>query len=143
MPKNKLDTFKNTLDTTGKKSIICLTFACLATACLDPLLQDEKRITGNFYLLKNENHDLSVGVGNDGSNYQILTDGQVIEVFVADTDLYIKEITNWNAIDTVYKSISMTYGRENVTCDRYTYDSVKNIVALRKGVIISGWHVPK
>ncbi|SJZ49043.1 hypothetical protein SAMN04488128_101450 [Chitinophaga eiseniae] len=120
-----------------------LIIACLLTACLDPFLQDEKKITGNLYLLKNENHDISVGVGGDGSNYQLLTDGQVVEVFVADTNLYVKEIVNWNAIDTVYNSMSMTNDRENVTCDRYTYDSVKNLVVLRKGIIISGWHVPK
>lgn len=134
---------KYSYSTMKRDVIISLTFTCLATACLDPFLQDEKKISGNFYLLKNENHDLSVGVGIDGSSYQILTGGQVVEVFVADTDLYVKEVTNWNTIDTVYSSISMARDRENLTCDRYTYDSVKNVVALRKGIIISGWHVPK
>ncbi|MBC9912357.1 hypothetical protein [Chitinophaga varians] len=106
-------------------------------------MSDEKKIAGNFYLLKNENNDLYVGASGGDGSYAILSSMQVVEVFVADADLYVKEVNNWNAVDTTYYSISMNYSHGNLMCDVNTYDSVKNIVASRHGIIISGWHVPK
>lgn len=116
-----------------------LIMMCIVNGCLDPFIEDKKKVIDDIYLLKNELRHVSLVHNWDGENGAELIEPEVLEVIVADSTIYVKQIDNWDAIDTTYYSINLTNRMEKYPCSGDTYNSVRNVVSVQNGIIVSGW----